>query len=115
MLKSHAATLLREIPFAAAQSTSPDPLDAVMIRGRIDLLLPTPNGVAIIDYKTDRISPSAVDSRAQTYRAQIETYRTALERVARQTITAVYLVFLTPRIIWPQPLNAHAPAPPKSS
>jgi ATP-dependent helicase/nuclease subunit A len=100
LLQKNAAHLRREIPFALAQaSNSSDPLDRVMLRGRIDLMFPINEDFAIVDYKTDNVTKDQIATRAETYRAQIETYRTALERLANKRVTAVYLVFLEPQIV----------------
>jgi ATP-dependent helicase/nuclease subunit A len=101
LLKKNFAKLRREIPFAlAAETSSADAMDAVMIRGRIDLIVPTAGGVAVVDYKTDRIGRDEIDQRALTYETQIEVYKEALQRIAKLNVTDVYLVFLHPRIIW---------------
>ncbi|HUB27703.1 MAG TPA: 3'-5' exonuclease, partial [Tepidisphaeraceae bacterium] len=101
LLRSHHAHLRRELAFAAARATeSPDPADSVMLRGRIDLLIPTDDGVIIVDYKTDRVTPETVHARAAEYNNQLVAYRDAIERVAARHVAAAYLVFLHPRILW---------------
>jgi ATP-dependent exoDNAse (exonuclease V) beta subunit len=52
-----------------------------------------------VDYKTDRIPAEKVKERAADYGGQVAAYRNALSRVAGQNVTAVYLVFLYPRIL----------------
>jgi ATP-dependent helicase/nuclease subunit A len=100
-LKANAAGLLREIPFAlAARTDSDDPMDAVMIRGRIDLIVPDGAGVAVVDYKTDRLRSHEVEARAREYATQIGIYRQALQRIGGFKVSGVYLVFLYPRVIW---------------
>lgn len=105
LLKANPAALRRElsIHFAAADeglSESADPQDRVMIRGRIDLLVPSPQGAALIDYKTDSIEAHAVPNRAQAYVPQIRQYQQAVERITGNAVSNVHLVFLTPRVIW---------------
>jgi len=124
MLRKAAGRLWRELPFAAAaivenvpspypspsvpgEGTRPEAprnslnhLDAPMIRGRIDLLVPTDGGVAVVDYKTDRVTAEQVNERAMSYVGQVQTYRQSLERIARQRVSGVYLVFLHPRVVW---------------
>jgi len=101
MLKANADRLMREIPFAASVSSlkSDDPQDAVMVRGRIDLLLPVDDGVEIVDYKTDRVTADTVAQRAESYQSQMTVYRDALRTVAGKEVKAVHLVFLAPRIV----------------
>jgi ATP-dependent helicase/nuclease subunit A len=103
-LREHHGELLREIPFALAtplsgHSDSADPLDLPMIRGRIDLLLPTAGGYILVDYKTDQVTADTIAARAQTYREQMRFYRQAVEQIAGAKLSGIHLVFLTPRII----------------
>jgi ATP-dependent helicase/nuclease subunit A len=100
-LRANVDRLMREIPFAAAAATdSGDPLNAVMVRGRIDLLVPMEDGLAVVDYKTDRVDAAGMSARAESYRGQMEIYRDALGRVAGKKVKAVFLVFLHPRLVW---------------
>jgi ATP-dependent helicase/nuclease subunit A len=72
-----------------------------MIRGQIDALIPTDNGLVLIDYKTDRVTEETVDARAEFYRGQVESYGNAVKSITGLPIIATYLVFLTPRLIRP--------------
>jgi ATP-dependent helicase/nuclease subunit A len=75
------------------------PLDQIMLRGRVDAMLTTPDGLTLIDYKTDRLTPDQLPQRAAFYRPQIALYRRALEDITGRTVSAVHLVFLTAREI----------------
>jgi ATP-dependent exoDNAse (exonuclease V) beta subunit len=75
------------------------PLDQVMLRGRIDATLITTEGLTLIDYKTDRLTPDQVPQRAALYTPQVTLYRRALEQITHRPVTTVHLVFLTPRQI----------------
>jgi ATP-dependent helicase/nuclease subunit A len=102
MIRASHAELIREVPFALMHPAedcppSDDPADQIMIRGRIDLLVPTPSGLSIVDYKTDRVSGPELDQRVETYSRQMRLYADAIRTVARREIAAVYLVFLSPR------------------
>jgi ATP-dependent helicase/nuclease subunit A len=102
MIRASHAELIREVPFALIHPAedcppSDDPADEIMIRGRIDLLVPTPSGLSIVDYKTDRVSGPELDQRVETYGRQMRLYADAIRTVARREIASVYLVFLSPR------------------
>jgi ATP-dependent helicase/nuclease subunit A len=106
ILKTHRQKLMREVPFAlacgpdgSAAVDGGDPMDRIMVRGRIDLLLPLPDGLAIVDYKTDNVSGQWIEQRRESYRGQMQLYRRAIEQVAGQKVAAVYLVFLSARQI----------------
>ena len=74
-----------------------DPMDQIMIRGRIDVLLPAPDGLTLIDYKTDRLAPEKIDERAAFYRDQVQRYREAMEKITGKKVAAVHLIFLDAR------------------
>ncbi len=68
------------------RSTSPtrsgepavDRMDHVMARGRVDLLVPDGDGWLIVDYKTDRVSGTALTERVRHTRDRLALYRTAI-------------------------------------
>ncbi len=101
LLRRAAGQVIRELPlgFAVAEVPSDDPLDQVMVRGRIDALIPDDRGFTLVDYKTDHISRQAVTQRAQAYRPQVALYRHAIERITGRPVHTAHLVFLTPRRI----------------
>jgi ATP-dependent helicase/nuclease subunit A len=85
-------------PSAIAEPISDDPLDRVMIRGRIDALILRPQGRAtLLDYKTDSVTTDQVPARAEFYRPQLQAYRSAIEAIAKIKIDQVYLAFLSPK------------------
>ncbi len=57
-----------------------------MIRGRIDLLIPTAGGVALVDYKTDNVAGAALEQRAEGYKQQMRLYAKAIRTVAKAQI-----------------------------
>jgi ATP-dependent helicase/nuclease subunit A len=104
LIRANHAKLIRELPFAlahqSAESGPPaDALDQIMVRGRIDLLVPTPAGLAVVDYKTDNVAGASLEQRVQAYSRQMRLYAEAIRNVAHQPIAAIHLVFLTPRKI----------------
>ena len=70
-----------------------------MVRGRLDVLIPGPDGATIVDFKTDAVSPGYVAARAERYAGQMRQYRSAVERITGQRVARVRLVFLTARVI----------------
>lgn len=108
LLRDNATSLRRELPFYLARNPgqilagaqSDNPADLVMIRGRIDVCVLSNSGFDVIDYKTDNVEVGGVPVRAETYREQITLYREAMERIVGKKMTAAYLVFLTPRVIF---------------
>jgi ATP-dependent helicase/nuclease subunit A len=104
LLRANHGSLMREVPFALAQSggkspRSDDPMDQLMVRGRIDLLLETSKGLSIVDYKTDNVQGEHIAPRVELYRKQMELYRKSIRQIAGKEVAAIYLVFLKPRLI----------------
>jgi ATP-dependent helicase/nuclease subunit A len=102
-LASKEDRLHRELPlYFARPECDPkpaDPMDLVMIRGRIDLMLREDDGLTVIDYKTDRVDETTIDARADLYRQQLRLYAEALEAISQQKVKAAKLVFLHARKI----------------
>jgi ATP-dependent helicase/nuclease subunit A len=75
-----------------------DTLDRTVLRGTIDLLaIDEQDRVAIIDYKTDRVSGDDLLARVAAYRKQLEMYSQAVRRLAKRPVVACWLAFLTAR------------------
>jgi ATP-dependent helicase/nuclease subunit A len=102
-LRARHQDLVREQPFYLASDhpgcTSDNPLDRLMVRGRIDLMLVEPDGCSIIDYKTDRVDETTLPQRREHYATQVGLYRRALEAATTQPVKAIHLVFLAARQI----------------
>jgi ATP-dependent exoDNAse (exonuclease V) beta subunit len=104
LLRDNAANLRRELPIYAAapppvDGASTDPADQVMLRGRIDVLLPLADRTVLIDYKTDDVAAENVRARADGYWAQVDAYAHAIQRMTGKPVD-VMLVFLRPRVVY---------------
>lgn len=86
--------------WSAGGMVSDDPMDRVMVRGRLDALIALPQGSIIIDYKTDAIPPLVVQNRAESYRPQLQAYREAIERITSKPVLRTSLVFLAAQMIY---------------
>ncbi len=71
--------------------------EIVVIQGLIDLLVRTPEGLLVIDFKTDRVSGGDVRKRADVYRGQLELYARAAAAICRDRVLERWLYFLAPR------------------
>ena len=94
----------RELPFVAAESAAalgPSETalgeDRAVVRGIVDGVLPGPDGIEILDFKTDTVGAADVASRVEVYRPQMQVYAHAMARIWRRPVTACLLVFLHPR------------------
>jgi ATP-dependent helicase/nuclease subunit A len=97
LLRDRAADLRREVPVYFPQPGTGVGMDQIMVRGRVDLLVPDGDGWLIVDYKTDRVAGDALVRRADEYAGQLDLYRVAIGRITGQAITGAVLVFLHPR------------------
>jgi ATP-dependent helicase/nuclease subunit A len=71
--------------------------DIVVVQGVIDLLVQTPEGLYVIDFKTDRVRGAEIAERAQAYRGQLELYARAAAAIRRANVREKWLYFFTPR------------------
>jgi ATP-dependent helicase/nuclease subunit A len=101
LLRSRAHELKRELPvyFSSTTTGADEPADHPMVRGRIDLMLPTDTGWLIVDYKTDHVEGPEIETRAMFYAAQLKLYQDAVERITGQKVVGSALVFLHPKEI----------------
>jgi ATP-dependent helicase/nuclease subunit A len=94
----------REFQYIATESPSyfdpsigATPADEVLVRGIVDGILPADDGIEIVDFKTDAVSPAEVPERLERYRAQMAAYACAMSRIWRRPVRSCRLVFLTAR------------------
>ena len=73
------------------------PVGDRMIEGYVDLLIETPDGLVVVDYKTDAVNSAAdVDAKVAVYELQAAAYAVALERVTGQPVVDCRFVFCKP-------------------
>jgi ATP-dependent helicase/nuclease subunit A len=72
--------------------------DYIIVQGIIDLLIKTPKGLLVIDFKTDDVSPDYVSHRAELYRSQLALYAQAAIAITGQKVLSKWLYFLTPAL-----------------
>ena len=79
----------REVPVGV-------PIGDGSLQGFIDLLFETPDGLAIVDYKTDSVSVEGVSAAAARYRPQAGGYALAIQRATGRPVSEVVFLFLEP-------------------
>ena len=82
--------LWREVPVAA-------PLADGFLHGFIDLLFEEPDGLVIVDYKTDSVPGPEVEQAVERYRLQGGAYASAMNRATGKTVKEVRFLYLQPR------------------
>ncbi|MDD5134165.1 MAG: helicase-exonuclease AddAB subunit AddA [Phycisphaerae bacterium] len=95
-------TVIREWPFtyaASAEQLYPDAeisgSEKIIVQGIIDMLVKTPDGIIIIDFKTDHINSSQLQQRAERYLPQMKWYYKAAGEILKEQVAGGYLYFLS--------------------
>jgi ATP-dependent helicase/nuclease subunit A len=101
-------SVYREWPFTFAMPASEFPdssherratsNETVIVQGIIDMLVRTPKGLVVIDFKTDRITVRQVAERTELYRRQLRLYSRAASAILKSECITRWLYFMTPRV-----------------
>ena len=65
----------------------------MLLQGVVDCWLEEPEGITLIDFKTDQVTETTVADRANAYRPQLDAYRRALEKMTGQRVAHQILWF----------------------
>ena len=89
------AEVLREFKFSILEDAGrySDGLEGeqILLQGVVDCALVEPDGITVIDFKTDYVTDETIGLITDRYRTQIDTYANALERIFDRKIKARYL------------------------
>ena len=93
--------VLREFKFSllcdAAEIYGAAAGEQLLLQGVVDCCLDEPDGLVIIDYKTDRVrTAQEIAERGKRYRGQILSYARAMERIQGKKVKQCLLYFITP-------------------
>jgi ATP-dependent helicase/nuclease subunit A len=86
-----ATRAMREVPFAME-------IDGKVLEGFIDLVLQTPDGIEIVDWKTDQIAADKVVERLREYEPQAGLYVYGLESATGARVSRVTYVFASAEV-----------------
>ena len=67
--------------------------EEMLLQGVADCVFETESGLAVVDFKTDRVQTTEVQQRAEVYRAQLDAYAGALSRILERPVTERILYF----------------------
>ena len=92
-----ASDLRREFKFSTlmpANRYHPDAPEGetMLLQGVVDCCFTGGDGLTVIDFKTDRVTPETAEERAQSYRGQVELYSEAL--------TALTGTLVVHKVLW---------------
>jgi len=68
--------------------------EEILLQGAVDCWYDTPEGVAVVDYKTDRVSAAEAEERAKFYAPQMRAYALAMAAVTGRPVLRTELYFL---------------------
>ena len=89
--------VLREFKFSVFEDgTLVDPAltgERIMLQGVVDCCLEESDGLTILDFKTDRVTPATVGNTASRYAPQVKAYGNALGRILKRPVKKLYLYF----------------------
>jgi len=100
-------TVWREWPFTFAlpvsewknspllRNTEYEIRDTIVVQGIVDMLIKTPDGLIVIDFKTDKIAAEQIPERTKLYLRQLEIYSTAASSILKSKILSTWLYFLS--------------------
>lgn len=88
---------LREFKFSiledASQYDSALKGEQVLLQGVVDCAILEPDGITIVDFKTDHVSEDLLPEAVERYRHQLQTYASAMHRIYEMPIKKSYLYF----------------------
>lgn len=90
-------SVLREFKFSVLEDADVnDPSlsgEKVLLQGVVDCAMIEPDGITVIDFKTDRVDGQTVTERSESYRFQVEAYASAMEKIYELPVKEKYLFF----------------------
>lgn len=67
----------------------------LLLQGVVDCCWEEPDGIVILDFKTDHVTEQTAQARAQQYRAQLHAYAYAMQQVLKRPVKECWLYFLS--------------------
>ena len=67
--------------------------EQILLQGVVDCALLEPDGITVVDFKTDHVTCDTVSERASHYRPQVLAYANALQRIYRKPVKKALLYF----------------------
>jgi ATP-dependent helicase/nuclease subunit A len=97
--------VLREFKFSILDDASCYGSDLqgeqVLLQGVVDCALLEPDGITVVDFKTDYLTPKTVDAVTARYAPQVQTYADALARIYQMHVKAKALYYFhTGSFVW---------------
>ena len=69
--------------------------EQILLQGVVDCALLEPEGITVIDFKTDSVTHNSLSAVANHYRLQVQTYADALSRIYEMPVRKKLLYFFS--------------------
>lgn len=83
----HSENYYKEVPFSYKKN-------GILYEGVMDVVFKEKDGLTVLDFKTDLVDPENLNSKAESYRPQVEVYSDAIQSVFGIPPKGVILFFL---------------------
>ena len=67
--------------------------EKILLQGVVDCALIEDDGITVIDFKTDYVTPETIGRKVSDYTPQVATYKDAMERIFRKKVKSAVLYF----------------------
>ena len=67
--------------------------DKILLQGVVDCAIIEPEGITVLDFKTDRVTSETLQTVADSYQLQVQTYARALSKIFQKNIISCQLYF----------------------
>ena len=67
--------------------------EKILLQGVVDCAIMEPDGITIVDFKTDRVTDDTLDTLVRSYQDQVNAYARAISKVFQKNVKAAYLYF----------------------
>ena len=67
--------------------------EKILLQGVVDCALVEDDGITVVDFKTDKVTESSLQQRAEQYRPQVLAYADALSRIYQKPVKEILLYF----------------------
>ncbi|MCL2843409.1 MAG: exodeoxyribonuclease V subunit beta [Oscillospiraceae bacterium] len=67
--------------------------EEILLQGVIDCYLEEPDGIIVLDFKTDHVPAGGISAKAEEYKGQMQAYAYALERITAMPVKERVLYF----------------------
>ncbi len=84
---------IREFKFSILEEPKGLTGEKILLQGVVDCALVEPDGITVVDFKTDYVTDKSLCAILEQYRPQVDAYSKALERIYETRVKGTWLYF----------------------